>query len=237
LSDPSVGAITAREFLLTTQGSWVTSGEKFYDNTVQSIRMGESKVHSTIIFQGGFAAYKRSLITQFDYETDDSGTAFDVVQNGSRALLVPELRFYTTFPTIWKNKINLKLRRARQLQRLWSKCLTLLFKRKLLIPKRIAIPEIFMHIFNPLLFFAIGVLSLFVFFQTPLILLAFVLVFSSALVVRKSRTMIIEAFQSNLILLIALPSFFMNKSLKLWKTGQESRYQITESVLKAEGLL
>jgi len=237
LSDPGVGTITGRELLLNPRSSWVTTGEQFYDNTVQAIRIGESKMHSTIFFQGGFAAYKYNLLHGFDHEADDSGTALDVVQNNSRALLVPEVGFYTLFPTSWKNKVTLKVRRAGQLQHLWVKCFKLLLRRKLVIPKRIAIPNIFLHIFNPLLLIVLAVLSSLVFFQFPLFLLAFSLILCPILLVRRTRTIILEALQTNLILLAALTSFFSQDSFRLWKTTQESRSLLTEDMLKERQLL
>lgn len=237
LSDPSVGAITARELLLNPSGSWVTLGEQLYDNTVQLIRIGESKAHSTIIFQGGFAAYKRNLLVEFDHATDDSGTALDIVQKNNRAILLPEIGFYTTFPTIWKNKISLKIRRASQLQHLWAKCLRLLLSGKLVIPKKIAVPEIFMHIFSPLFLAVLGVLSVMAIVQYPVFLLALLLVLCPALLAKKTRTAILEVLQNNFILLVALTSFFTNKGIKSWKTVQESRFLLTEEILKEKQLI
>ncbi len=237
LSDSSVGAITARELLLNPQDSWVTRGKQFYDDSVQSIHVGESKVHSTIFFYGGFAAYKRALLDEFDHDVDDSGTALNLVQRNSRTLLIPEITFYTPFPTMWKNKITLKVRRASNLQQLEAKCLSLLIRRKLVIPKRIAIPESVLLIFNPLILVALAVLSIFVFFQYPLLFLTLLVAFCLALLIKKIRTMIIETFQNNFILLLALGSFFTGKKFKLWKTIQESRTLITESALKEKNLI
>ena len=237
LSDPSVGAITGRELLLNPQSSWVTAGEQFYDATVQSIRIGESKMHSTIFFQGGFAAYKCNTLHGFDHEADDSGTALDIVQRNSRALLIPEIGFYTVFPTSWKNKITMKIRRASQLQYLWIKCLKLLLRRKLVIPRRIAIPNIFLHIFNPLLLIVLAILSALVFFQFPMFLLAFLLILCPMLLFRRTRTAILEALQNNFILLAALTLFFTNNDFRLWKTTQESRFLLTEDMLKEKQLL
>jgi cellulose synthase/poly-beta-1,6-N-acetylglucosamine synthase-like glycosyltransferase len=237
LSDSSVGAITARELLLNPQDSWVTRGEQFYNDNVQSIRIGESKVHSTIFFQGGFAAYKRTLLNEFDHDVDDSGTALNLVQRKSRTLLVPEIAFYTPFPTIWKNKIALKIRRASNLQQLEAECLNLLLRRKLLIPRRIAIPQIALHIFNPLILVALTVVSIFVFIQYPLLLLALLLALCSVIPVRKIRTAVFEAFQDNFILLLALGSFFTGRKFKLWQTVQESRTLITEKALKEKKLI
>ncbi len=70
LSDPNVGAVCARELLLNPRGSWVTNGEQFFDSTVESIRIGESKIYSTIIFHGGFAVFKRSVLDKFDEDVD-----------------------------------------------------------------------------------------------------------------------------------------------------------------------
>ncbi|MCW4016281.1 MAG: glycosyltransferase [Candidatus Bathyarchaeota archaeon] len=237
LSDPTVGAITARELLFNSQSSWVTVGEQFFDNTVQSIRIGESKVHSTIFFQGGFAAYKRKFLQEFNHETDDSGTAFDVVQRNSRSLLIPEVGFYTIFPTDWKSKITLKIRRANQLQRLWIKSLKLLVNRKLKLPKKIAVPELFLHLFNPVLFVVLGVISVFVFMQYPVLLAAFLVMLCPALLIRKTRTMLIEVIQNNCILLAALTTFVTSSGFKLWKTSQEARSLITEDMLKEKGLI
>jgi glycosyl transferase family 2 len=237
LSDPQVGAITAREVLLNPQDTWVTLGEEFYDNTVQTLRTGESKLHSTIFFQGGFAAYKRSMLEEFNPSTDDSGTALDVVQKRKRALLIPEIGFYTISPTLWRNKITVKIRRASQLQQLWGRCLKLLVHGKLAIPKRIAVPEILLHIFNPLLMIALVVLSGFAMFLYPLLILTLALIILTALLSRKIRTTFFEVFQSNLILLAALSSHLTNRKFKLWKPIQESRFVLTESMLREKKLI
>jgi cellulose synthase/poly-beta-1,6-N-acetylglucosamine synthase-like glycosyltransferase len=237
LSDPHVGAITARELLLNAQDTWVTFGEQFYDDTVQTLRIGESKLHSTIVFQGGFAAYKRSVLEEFNHQTDDSGTALDIIQKSKRAILIPEIGFYTISPTAWRNKVTVKIRRASQLQQLWAKCLNLLFHRKLEMPKRIAVPEILLHIFNPLLLVALLVLSAFVLYLYPLPMLALLLLIGVVLLFKKPRTTIIEVFQDNLILLAALSSFLTNKKFNLWKPVEESRSKLSEDMLKEKKLI
>jgi len=115
--------------------------------------------------------------------------------------------------------------------------LNLLLRRKLVIPKRIAIPEIFLFIFNPLILVALAVVSIFVFIQYPLLFLVLLLAFCLVLLIGKIRKTVFEAFQNNLILLLALGSFFTGKKFKLWKTIQESRTLITESALKEKKLI
>ncbi len=237
MSDSTVGAVTGLEWFLNPHSSWVTVGEQFFDKTVQSIRVGESKVHSTINFQGGFAAYKRVILDDFDRVADDSGTALNIIQKNSRSLLLPEIGFFTTFPAALRNKLSLKIRRASQLQRLWFRCLSLMAHGKLRLPKRIAISEIFLHIFNPFLLVALSVVAVFVFAEIPATLAIFVLFLLPVLLVKKTRTMLLEVLQNNLILLAALSTFITNKGFILWKTVQESRLLITEEVLKQRNLI
>ncbi len=237
LSNAEVGAVAGKEMLLNPQGSWVTEGESFYNNFVQTLRFGESKVHSTVFFQGGFAAYKKAFLEEFDHENDDSGTAFNIVQGNRRTLLIPEAHFYTMFPTNWKNKIILKMRRANQLQQIWTKCLKLLLQRKLVLPKRIAVPEIFLHLLNPIVFFALIVVTALLIVAQPLLLAAFLPILLLALVIPKGRISVIENVQSNCILLFALFSFITGRKFKHWKTVEESRSYLTKAVLKENQLI
>lgn len=237
LSDPTVGAVTARELLLNSTDSWVTVGEQFYDNNIQAIRIGESKLHSTIIFQGGFAAYKRSALKEFNQATDDSGTALDLVQTNLRTLLIPEIGFFTVSPTTWKSKVNIKIRRAGHLQHLWGRCLNLLVHRKLAMPKRIAVPEIMLHIVNPLLMVVFAVLTVAVGVVYPLLGLALLVLVGGALVVKRSRVMLFELLQNNFILLLALSSFLTKRNFKFWKPLAESRDALTEAALREKKLI
>ena len=237
LSDPTVAAITGREYLLNPQDTWVTLGEQFYDNTVQAIRIGESKLHSTLFFQGGFAAYKRSVLEEFNHATDDSGTALDVIQKNKRAILIPEIGFFTVSPAVWRNKVSIKIRRASQLQQLWARCLNLLAHGKLSMPKRIAVAEIFLHIFNPLLLVAFGVVSVLVGVKYPLLGLTLTAGVCAIFLVKKTRMTAFELIQNNLILLTALSSSVANRKFKLWKPIQESRFVLSEKTLKENNLI
>jgi len=61
LADPEVGAISGPKTLLNPQDSWVTKTEQAYLNSMNTIKVGESKVYSTLFFEGGFSAYKKEL--------------------------------------------------------------------------------------------------------------------------------------------------------------------------------
>jgi glycosyltransferase involved in cell wall biosynthesis len=237
LSDPNVGAITARELLLNPSDSWVTLGEQFYDQNIQSVRIGESKVHSTIFFQGGFAAYKRNMLGEFNHSTDDSGTALDIVQLRRRALLIPEVGFFTVSPTAWRSKFQIKMRRASHLQHLWVRCLNLMLRRKLQMPKRIAVPEIMLHIFNPFLFAVTAVLTVEVMIGYPMLASVLAVVFLGVFAAKKTRMMAFELLQNNFILLMALSSFLTKRKFVFWKPVKNSRAALNGTLLRAKNLI
>lgn len=218
LSDPSVGAVTGRGVNRNTFQSWVTKGEDFYLHLTSLLRLGEAKIHSTIRFEGGFCAYKRSAFKRFDCETgsDDSGTALETVQNGFRAIMVPEAVFYTDFPIKFREKFKIKVRRANQLISLWVKCLKLMFKRKLNLPKRVAVPEIMLFIIDPLILLAFCTTALVTLVLFPLSLFSIILVFFIVGVLIFARHVFVELMLDNLILSYALVTYLFGRRYIAW---------------------
>jgi cellulose synthase/poly-beta-1,6-N-acetylglucosamine synthase-like glycosyltransferase len=219
LADPKVGAITGRGVNRNTRQSWVTMGEETYLNFAYLLRLGESKIHSTIRFEGGLCAYKKEAFEKFDCETgsDDSGTALEVVQNNYRAILVPEAVFYTEFPTRLVGKLKIKARRANQLISLCAKCMGLMLKRQLHLPKRIAVPEMLLFIFSPIILLALIVTSIVMIALFPLSLFSLVLVLFIAGLLLFARRILLEVLFDNLILFYALMTFLFGKRYVTWE--------------------
>ena len=237
LWDSRVGAITGLEILLNSDESWVTETEIFYNDIVHTTRIGESKFHSTIFFQGGFGAYKRLWLDKFDMEADDSGTALNIVQKGARTLLLPEAIYFTTFPEKWRGKSITKLRRASQLIRIWFKCIKLFKKGKLVLPKRIFIPEAFLYLVNPLIFLFLIPVSILTIIEYPIFLLLFLIFGTTVLLHRKLRILLAEAIQDHLVLLGALFSLTFSRNFSLWSTADASRTCLTREMLETRGLI
>jgi cellulose synthase/poly-beta-1,6-N-acetylglucosamine synthase-like glycosyltransferase len=238
LSDSSIGAISGRQKLLDVQQTICTKTEKFYlDFTYQIIKLGESKIFSTILFHGLFSAYKRKYLDCFNQETDDSGTALDIVQKGGRTIYVPDAVCYEIPITTWRRKFSIKLRRASQLVRIYIKCLKNLLKGRLLLPKRIAIPQIYLHLINPVIF----LLSILTFFLLPFynlsnfLILTFILLV--IIVIPKTRIFFIEVLQDNIILLCALFTNLLGRKYIAWNPIAESRSMVTERDLEKENLI
>ncbi len=238
-SDRSVGALNGRQTLLGSGGNLSTQTERAYlDLTYGLIKLGESKIHSTIIYHGLFSAYSRRYLRNFNLETDDSGTALDIVQNGGRAIFIPAAKCFEIPTSSWKGKINTKLRRANRLLAIYAKCFRLLIKGELKLPLRIALPEIFINLINPILFVLLSA-ALLIFLVTNLVYLliggtifSILLLFSS-----KFRLLFLEAVQDYFVLFLAIFSLIFGKKFSMWETLDESRAMLDESMLKQNDLI
>ena len=219
LADPSVGAVTGRGVNVNVGGSWVTRAEESYLQLANFVRLGESKIYSTIRFEGGFCAYKRDAFDLFDCETgsDDSGTALKVVSRGFRTILAPEVIFYTHFPSSFLEKFKIKVRRANQLIGLWVKCLKLLFDRRLPLPKKIAIAEIALFIFNPIIFLMLTASGIALIVTSPLSPLSLAIIFSVFGLLVFARRIFVELFINNFILAGGLVSFLFGRRYIAWE--------------------
>ncbi|MEM2507019.1 MAG: glycosyltransferase [Nitrososphaeria archaeon] len=237
-ADSSIGAVISREELIKPDISWVSKTEKKYFDLVYGlVKVAQSKVHSTIIFHGGFAAYRRSVLKNFNVKSDDSGTALDIVQSGKRTILVPEAVSYCFEFLMWKDKFKIKVRRAMHNIQIWLRCLRLLFKRKLRLPARIAVPEIFLYIFNPLILLFLLAAGIVLSINYPLVMLIALLLFIFVFVFPKSRLFFIEFIQNNVFLLCAMVFLFFKRKIVRWKTIQNPRKLIKREMLQNYGLV
>lgn len=218
LADARVGAVTGRGVNVNAGESWVTEAEESYLQLANFVRFAESKIHSTIRFEGGFCAYKRNAFDMFDCETgsDDSGTALKVVLNGYRSIMLPNVVFYTSFPTALSAKFKTKVRRANQLIGLWIKCLRLMFSRNLSLPKRIAIPEILLFLFNPAAFLVLSASSMALIVFQPLSPLSLLIIFSVLGFLILLRQAFIELLLDNFILVSSLVTFLLGRRYVHW---------------------
>jgi cellulose synthase/poly-beta-1,6-N-acetylglucosamine synthase-like glycosyltransferase len=235
LADGSIGAIAGQEKLLNPKQSWVTATENVYRDKMFKIQLGESKLHSTVQFEGGFGAYGRKVLDQFDVETgsDDSGTALNMIQKGVRTIVLPQAVFYTFFPPTWKGKMTIKVRRTRQFVRIWSKSFKLWVKGQLMLPKRIFLPEAFLMLINPTIFLMFVFASVLVVLQFPLLALLPLIL----LMIPETRVYLIELFQNNFVALLALVEIAGGKRSVIWTKAEDSRKNFDADILRSRGLI
>jgi cellulose synthase/poly-beta-1,6-N-acetylglucosamine synthase-like glycosyltransferase len=219
LADSKIGAVTCGGINTNTGQTWVTKGEETYLHFANAVRLGESKLHSTIRFEGGFCAFKKSAFEKFDSETgaDDSGTALEVVQRGYRAIMVPDTLFYTVFPTLLSGKLKTKARRATQLTSLWVKCFRLLLKRKLVLPKKIAVPEILLFILSPVILVALIMTAVAAIVLSPLSVLSIIILFIIGGLLIFARRIFVEGLIDNMVLFYGLMSLARGRRYTAWE--------------------
>ncbi len=214
LADPRVGAISGPKVLLNTNQSWVTRTEDLYLKSLNSRRLGESKLGSTMFFEGGFSAFKRYAITAFDrYDTgsDDNGTAIQVIEKNLRAIYLPEAKFFTFFPATWRDKSSVKIRRANQMVRVCSTYACLLLKGRLKTSKTVILQDVLVNFLSPFAFILLLAVSVPLVLQFPYLL--FVLLI---LMLPKIRLIVSEAIQGHLIVLLALISALFGRRFVIW---------------------
>jgi cellulose synthase/poly-beta-1,6-N-acetylglucosamine synthase-like glycosyltransferase len=234
LADPAVGAIGGPKILLNSCQSWITRMEEAYLRSANSLRLGESKAGSTLFFEGGFSAFKKEAIDRFDpYSTgsDDCGTIVRIVENNLRAMLVLEAKFYSTFPTSFKGKLSIKLRRINQLVQVFVKYLVLLVKGKVKSTKITVVPNVLLYLFSPLAFVVFTILTGFLAFSFPYFLL-----FLLFLLIPKFRFYFYEILENNLLLVAGILGVVAGKSFSVW-SKPEDREWLTEETLSRLNLI
>jgi cellulose synthase/poly-beta-1,6-N-acetylglucosamine synthase-like glycosyltransferase len=234
LADSSIGVIGGPKILLNSNQTWITRMEEDYLKSANVLRLGESKAGSTVFFEGGFSAFKRDAFDRFDpYGTgsDDCGTVIQVIEKNFRAMLVPEAKFYSTFPASFRGKLGIKLRRTNQLVRVFANYLGLLVKGKVKVAKSTVIPNIFLYLFSPIAFVLFLVLTAFLIFVFPPLLL-FLVLFLVPIV----RFYSYEIFESNMLLVAAILGATMGKSFSVW-SKPDDRLWLTEEILSQFNLI
>ena len=230
-----IAAVAGNEKLVNVNDNWITKNEQLYKDNILKIRTGESKVHSTICFEGGYAIYRKEFLEEFDEVTgvDDSGTALNIVQRGKRTIIAPDVFFYTTFPTTLSEKYLIKTRRARHLITLWKKSVKLYLRNELKLPSIILIPETYLHLINPYVFTLLMLNTLYISLERPVLFVLYLTV----LLIPSTRYLTLELIMNNLILLYSNFLHFSGKNITIWKKSEESRKLLDLNYLYKENLI
>lgn len=224
-SDPSIGAVTGREEIRNLEESIHTESEGLYRKFYYILRLGESKIHSTLIFQGE-SLYRRSAFHLFEDKpghSDDTGTVINIISNGYRCIFTPEAIFHDTAARSLQGKISLKSRRAQHLIAGFLHAASLKITGKLPIPLSIVLFNLFMHILSPILLsigIIVGMVTMITYFEYMWIFLLIMLTFLS---IRTLRLMTISYLSSNISLLIGFFRHIFGKRERSWQKIEEMR--------------
>ncbi|MEM3551594.1 MAG: glycosyltransferase [Candidatus Bathyarchaeia archaeon] len=235
MADPKVGAVSGPKKLLNASVSYVTRSESSYLETLNLMRYGESKFFSTLLFEGGFGAFKREVLESFDpYNTgsDDCGTVIRVIEKNFRAIMVPEAEFYTFFPKTLSGKFEMKVRRAGQLIRVFKKYALVLLRGRVKSGRWIIVKNLLTYFLAPFAFLAFIITSLYMMFKIPATSLTLLV-----LLIPKVRNYFFEVSLGYAVILYAMVlSVLRKKSFTIWKQP-EDRLLLNEEYLIKNGLI
>jgi len=225
-ADPSIGAVTGREELINLEKTIHTLSEGIYRRFYYILRLGESKINSTLIFQGELALYRRSVLEKFEEKagySDDTGTVINMVSRGYRCIFVPEAVFHDTAAFSLRGRLMLKSRRAQHVIAGFTHSLRLKVGGKLPLSSAIILFNLYMHVVSPLLL----LLTAFVFAMTVVLYFQsfwyLLLVGVPLLVFNKTRAFISSYLTSNLALVIGLIRHLTKKREMAWRKIEEMR--------------
>ena len=229
-SDQKIGAITGRQVLLNPNQNIATRIEKNYRKYYDILRIGESMLDSTPIFNGPMTCFRRSLTEYIsnDSMADDSELAIEIRKKGYKTIYDPDVVFYEYAPPSFKSRVLQKVRRGQGLVKLFLEEHRIMFNTHYGKFGTVIFPaEFFMHIFSPILLIIFLISLLFNLYITNyLMLLTLILLitfitwfFNKSVIVG----LVLSFLDSQFILLISLIYNMFGKSQYKWKKVDEIR--------------
>jgi len=232
LADPSVGAVSGPKSLLNSQDSWVTRSEERYLRSANLIKLGESKTWSTILFEGGFSAYKRGVLETFDpYNTgsDDCGSVIRCLEKNLRAIMVTEGQFFTTFPNDLKGRIEIKIRRGAQLFQVLKSYGRLLLRGTFSSLRWMVTKNLLLYVLAPIMFiFLIAMTAYLIALFPPMIILL------AVFLIPKINVYAAEATLNYLIMFYSMISTVSNRTFSIWKKPSDRQLLLEDDLLKKQ---
>jgi cellulose synthase/poly-beta-1,6-N-acetylglucosamine synthase-like glycosyltransferase len=170
-SDQKVGAVTGKLSMINYGETSATKLEKAYRSIFDVLRIGESHIDSTPIFNGPLVALRRNLFDHLEPNTlaDDTEISLKVIEKGYRAIFDPEAMVYAFTPKNFKFRMKQKIRRAQGIIQSFIRHRNMLFKSEYGRYGLVIFPaEFFMHIISPFLLVANAILFSFLIFNSIL---------------------------------------------------------------------
>lgn len=132
LSDDNVGAVTGKQILVDPNDTTSHKGEQSYRDFFDMIRLAESNMQSTMIFNGPFMAFKKEVLEAPSQNSvaDDTEMAIQVIKKGYRTLYIQKAIFYENIPLSNKSRMKQKERRAQGLVQSFWRHRSILFNKK-----------------------------------------------------------------------------------------------------------
>lgn len=222
LPDPQVGSVAGLHRIVSKKETSSVKTEKTYREFYGMLRIGESKLYGTVLYEGELMLAKRELLAKIGFDEtvggDDVAIALRMAQNGYRAITADDCFFIEQTPYTWKERVHQKLRRARHVfQALWK--YKFLINRENNIFHKFILPfETYIYVVNPFLVLLLTLTSIPFVFRYP-----WLLVFSLALLVPRVRQMFVTFVSNNWIMFAAIAMETRSPEKMTWRKIEEIR--------------
>jgi biofilm PGA synthesis N-glycosyltransferase PgaC len=177
LSDPKVGAVAGLHKIRSSRKGMTLEVEKNYRDFYAWLRVGESKVFGTVLYEGELMAFKKQVLLRLggfdeDIGGDDVPLALKMAKANYRAISASDAFFLEFTPFSWTVRLSQKVRRGKHV-------LKALLKYKgvrmdggisaLFVPM-----EIYIYAVNPVVLFTLCAISIPLLYGNPTFFLGFI---------------------------------------------------------------
>jgi cellulose synthase/poly-beta-1,6-N-acetylglucosamine synthase-like glycosyltransferase len=222
LADPKIGSVAGLNSLQSRKETLAVKTEKTYRGIYNWLRIGESKLYSSVLYEGELMLLKRRVIEAIGFDedigADDLPTAIRLTENGYRAIVVDDAFYFERTPHSWREKFQQKIRRGRHiLQGLW-KYKRVMFKKKTVFHRVILPFETYIYIVNPLITIPLFLSSVAIVVRYPWSLLL-----ASVLLIPQARDAFAAYIINNLIMVLSVFMEIGSREKVTWHKTQETR--------------
>lgn len=222
IADPHVGSVAGLHVIEAAKETSSVKTERTYREFYKWLRLGESKLYSTVLYEGELMLVKREILDKIGFDekigADDVPTALRIAEQGYRAITAEDVSFIEKTPYTWKEKFRQKKRRGRHVfQALW-KYKHLIFKKKTTFHRLILPFEIYIYIVNPFVTILLAILSVALVMRYPWLLLL-----APFLLISRVREMFVTHFVNSWIMSLAMLMEARGKEKVTWRKIEEIR--------------
>ncbi len=227
--DASIGSVSGVHQASQNGTSTSQQVESSYRSVYRTLRIAESKIHSTPVAEGEMQLFRRSQLPGFEPTLggDDTAAALSMVKKGLRAISAEDVTFFEPTPSSWRARFRQKIRRGQHVLHAFVRYRSLLSGKSQF--SRIIFPmEFFLYVVNPILFIPFIVLTPVV-LASNLILAATLLgLVTFALAFPKTRTLANAYFANNITMLAAILQEIRGEKQLKWTKIDENRPSVRE---------
>jgi biofilm PGA synthesis N-glycosyltransferase PgaC len=222
IADPQVGSVAGLHIIEASKETSSVKTERTYREFYTWLRIGESKLYSTVLYEGELMLVRKELLDRIGFDEDIGGddvpTALRVTEQGYRAISAEDAYFIEQTPYSWREKFRQKIRRGRHVfEALW-KYKYLQFKKKTVFHRLILPFETYIYVFNPFFTVILLVLTVPVIFRYPWLLLL-----TPLLLIKRVRTILSTHLVNSGIMVSAILMEARGREKVTWQKISEIR--------------